>query len=656
MKPIKIAVVGKPNVGKSMLINALTNSRLRVANFSGVTVQKSEVFFYQKKGNNQALIFIDLPGIYSLNPITKDEQITYDFLHSKEYDLILNVIEANALSSNLELSLELSVLDKPIVIALNMLDELNSLGGKIDTKKLSNLIGVPVNAVSAKEKIGLNELIYALNNTNLSNTCTNFKILHSDVILNAVSEVAKIATMHKLPLTTSQIIDLLQDNQPRYEVLTDVISSTRLKIIAEFEGQNIRHAFSIYYHDLASELSSAVLSGRSVFARQITEKIDGILVHKIFGLPIFILLMWVLFQATFKLGKFPASLIEIIFNQIYTYSSPFLTSKILKSLVLDGVLNGIKGVMIFLPNIFIMFFGISVFEKTGYIARIAFLFDGLLAKFGLHGKSFIPLVTGFGCSIPAYISTRIIQNPSERIITMLILGFIPCSAKLSVFVLLCGAFFGAERAGNVLFIIYLSGIVFALLAAKILQICDFKEAKNEIFAMEMPRYRFPSFASLMESGWVRVRSYLQNAGTMIAFCSFTVWFLSYFPNSGEFETSFLAMISRFTEPVFAPLHFDWRVISSLFSGLVAKEVAISTLSILYDSGGRDLTQILRNEIPFKTGLAMIVFMFFYLPCLSATSVFAKEVGSKKITVFLILTTTILAYFGAWVAYLVAGLF
>lgn len=626
-KTIKIALVGQPNVGKSMLINSISNSRLKVGNFSGVTVEKKEVIFKYKDYN---IKIIDLPGSYSLENYSLEEKVVKNFLNQNEYDIILNVIDSTNLQRNLLLTSELLDLNKKMVIALNMSDEAKKENILINNEKLSSLLNTPCIKTSATKKDGITELLEQIIKT-FKEDKTTFKHSFTTHILNHDEILAK-----------------------RFNFIKNLIQQcVKIEEIKE---------------------------------KTTTEKIDSILMNKFIGLPIFLFLMWGLFQLTFTLGEIPMDYIDTFFSSFIDVTKNIIGDNQLSSLLGDGVIAGVSAVVMFLPNILILFLGISLLEGTGYMSRVAFLLDGTFHKFGLHGKSFIPLVTGFGCSVPAYMAARTLKNERDKLLTLFIIGFMSCGARLPIYVLFVGAFFGSNNAGNILFIIYISGAILGLFAAKFLRAVVFK-GKDEPFVMEMPKYRLPSLKLVYKEITNKAFMYLKKAGTFILAASILIWFMSNYPKYPNIEdeinqkielaindevkkelqnelalynleNSYLGKLGKFSEPFFAPLGFDWKMAVALEAGLAAKEVVVSTLSILYGLGESEnpdeptttLVEKIKTNIPFEAAISFIVFVMIYLPCLAASMVFTKEAGGWKYLVYLFIFTTTTAWIMSFIAY------
>lgn len=695
MKEFVIALVGQPNVGKSMLINAIADARLRVGNFSGVTVEKAEVRFVAQ---GHSIKIVDLPGTYSLNDYTQDERVTKEFLENEPYDLIINVVDTTNLERNLFLTTQLLELDKKMIVALNMMDEAQKEGMCIDHEQLSSILGVPCVKVSAATKKGIGKLLNrAIDMFQFPHEKS--KLIYSDVV---EEEVAKIVLFleekrYKSAVAYRDIaLKLLEQDVKTYHQMRDEPLWLELSLILK---EALEH---LYLHHESKDVSEIFAQERAAFAKgavletltckkcltsSMTEKIDAILIHKVFGIPIFVVLMWSLFQLTFELGSIPMEWIDMFFVALGAYIKTIFGEGALGSLLADGALSGVGAVVMFLPNIVILFLGIALLETTGYMARVAFLLDGFFHRFGLHGKSFIPLVTGFGCSVPAYMSARTLKNNKDRLITLFIIGFMSCGAKLPVYVLFVGAFFPKEQAGNVLFLIYIAGALVGLLAAKFLKLFVFKGV-DEPFVMEMPKYRLPSLKLIWHTVVIKAILYLQKAGTFILGASMLIWFASNYPKYPEIEAayaqkielaqsdeakvsleneqakvllekSFLAMIGKSTEGLFAPIGLDWKMTVALESGLAAKEVVVSTLGVLYalgaevDEENEGLLEVIQKEIPFASAVSFIIFVMFYLPCMAASIVFAKESGSYKYLAYLFVFTTLIAWGLSFIGYRIA---
>nr|WP_232263569.1 ferrous iron transport protein B [Helicobacter pylori] len=635
VKEITIALVGQPNVGKSSLINALSNAHLKVGNFAGVTVDKMEVGLIHKE---HQITIIDLPGTYALNDFTTEEKVTKDFLEKGQYDLILNVVDSTNLERNLALSTQLLDTNKKMLLALNMWDEAQKEGIKINTEKLSKELGVVCVPTSARSKEDR---------------------LNTELLLD-------------------EIVRLYSQNTTNNESI-------------KVPSQSFKE--SLKYSQSAQRIAKLVISENQQNASfEHTYKIDKILMHKRYGIFIFLGFMFIIFSLSFLIGGGAQKALEAGFKFLSDGIKENVANEDLASLVGDGIIGGVGATVSFLPLIVVLYFGISLLETTGYMSRVAFLLDGILHKFGLHGKSFIPLITGFGCSVPAYMATRTLQNYNERLITLFVIGFMSCSARLPIYVLFVGSFFPSSSAGFVLFCIYILGAVVALVMAKLLKLSVFK-GQTESFIMEMPKYRFPSWRMVYFSIYTKSLSYLKKAGTYILVGAILIWFMSQYPKSDvamkaykqesllvdkntalsseakeeklkelkaeldkkNLKNSIVGRGGAYLEKVFSPMDFDWRLSVSLVTGFMAKEVVVSTLGVLFSLGDQNeksdaFRRILRKEVSVPSGIAFIVFVMFYIPCFAATITFGREAGGIKFVAYLFIFTTVVAYAFSLIAF------
>ncbi len=690
MKQIRAVMVGQPNVGKSSIINAISGARLHVGNFAGVTVEKKEVTL--QRGENDIDI-VDLPGIYSLKAYTPEEHVAKRYLIEGQYDVIINVVDANILQRNLILTLQLLDMRRPMVLVVNMVDELEEKGGKIDADMLSTLLGIPVILTSAKEKRGVDEVVEKLIEVYKQKECA-CKLFYNEKIEDEIEKLSHI--LLKSPhfndpnLARFYVIRLLENDEEIYKIVHDLPiflelhealgeSIKRLKL--EFDADSVSDIFADERNAIARSIVMQVMIQPQ--KETLTDKIDKILIHPILGLPIFLFFMWALFQITFEVGSIPMDYIDETVSNFASWLRTILPAGDLNSVITDGVIPAVGAILMFLPNILILFLGINLLEQTGYMARAAFLLDGFMKKFGLQGKAFIPLVSGFGCTVPAYMAARTLKNPKDRLITMLILGFMNCSARLPVYVLFIAAFFPTTSAGNVLFTIYVGGAILGLIVAKILRAILFK-GEPEPFVMEMPPYRFPSIKVLAMELWIKAKLFIKKAGTFIAGAAMIIWFLSSYPVNEELqaqyqqkieqassetqkvalmnelaaknlEHSYLGQIGKVIEPIFAPIGFDWRLSVATLSGLAAKEVVVSTLATLYAVGEANeksdtLINKLRENIDFKTAIALIIIIMIYSPCVAAMSTFYAEVPQWAWRAFYTIYPNVLAWLAAFGVY------
>ncbi len=690
---ITIALVGQPNVGKSMLINSISNARLHVGNFTGVTVEKSEVLFDY---NGYHFTVIDLPGTYAFSDYSIEERVTHDFLCNEAYDLIINVVDSTNLEKNFQLTTELMTMSKKMVLALNMTDEADKEGIRVDADYLSQLLGIPALRVSAATKLGLAELLDAAIAV-YEMPEQEQKLIFSEALEEEVDRIARYLDRNGFKASISNrniAINLLQGEKKTYRTLHDNPLWTELQpILIDANRHLMLHHRTDDTKEIFAEeylafnrgiIAETVTVEKQEEAQSLTERIDNILIHRFFGLPIFLFFMWGLFQLTFEIGSIPMDWIDAFFGWMGDVVGGTIANDAVRSLVVDGIIAGVGAVVLFIPNIMILFIGIALLESTGYMSRVAFLLDGFFHKFGLHGQSFIPLVTGFGCSIPAYMSARILKNDRDRLLTLFVIGFMSCGARLPVYVLFAGAFFAPEMAGNVLFGIYILGVMIGLFAAKVLKLTAFKGA-DEPFVMEMPKYRLPSLKLIWHTVTTKTWMYLKKAGTFIAAASMLVWFASNYPKQPllaeefgakieaaaseaeaaelenrlaelQLEKSYLGIVGKAIEPIFEPIGSDWKMAVALQTGLAAKEVVVSTLGVLYSLGAdvdeenASLMGELSKHIPFASAVAFIIVVMTYLPCLAASIVFTREAGGIKYFFYLFAFTTIVAYGLAFIAY------
>lgn len=771
---LRIALVGQPNVGKSSLINAISGANLKVGNFSGVTVEKNEVHFSYK---GTEIDIIDLPGTYSLNDYSPEEKITKDFLESRQYDVVLNVLDSTNLARNLALSAQIMGLGVKCVLGLNMIDEAKADGIEIDTGLLSEILGLPCVPVSAHKKQNLDTLFDCVIDTHNKPFCET-KRIYGDLLessINKIDEFLGQKSFYELnsypsqkEALSSRIIAILLlrldaniyaylHDKPCYSQVTQFVNEVSANLTKQSDEDNIQSIFNqdsiSFAQGAATEVLSVVepkqehkettktafdnstnstqkdstiastKSANNAFARALklpnlvhlprmqkqdfttsnslerTKHIDSILLHRFFGLPIFFLLMFLLFEMTFYVGGFAKDFIEDGFASFGDFLKEALVNyPQVASLICDGIIGGVGTVLAFLPLIAVLYFGIALLEGSGYMARVAFLFDGFLHKFGLHGKSFIPMIAGFGCSVPAYMATRTLKNQNERLITLFVIGFMSCSARLPIYVLFVGAFFPDKYAGFVLFGIYVLGGAVALCMAKVLRLSLFR-GRDEPFVMEMPKYRIPNARTVWFSIWGKVLMFLKKAAGFILIASVLIWFASQYPKNPQIEEiyegkkqevleskslneaqkeeeiahlenelkekllrqTYSGRAGEVLEPIFAPIGFDWRLSISIVTGFAAKEVVVSTLGILYSLGedmeedSTSLQTMLKDSISFPSAVAFVVFVMFYIPCFAATISFGREAGGIKFVVYLFIFTTIVAYIFSLFAYLGAYL-
>ncbi len=689
---IKIALVGQPNVGKSALINSVGNARLKVGNFSGVTVKK-EVVRFSRDGYDFEIT--DLPGSYSLTDYTIEERVTKNYLDDADYDLILNVVDSTNIERNLYLTTELLALNKKLVVALNMTDEAIKEGVCIDEQQLGKLLGVECVKTSAVEKTGIDDIIHAMiasYNRKTNPFHLQFSEVFEEEIEHIVSFLKEKKVQCKISLKALAIKLLREDRnaylrfreEPIWIELQPIVNEGFQHLYLHYDTKDLDDIFNDEKAALAKGAVAETVQFKKQLKQGVTDKIDALLMHQFVGLPIFLFLMWGLFQLTFEVGSIPMEWIDAFFVMLIDATKSFLGDSEFSSVIADGAIAGVGAVVLFLPNIIILFLGIALLETTGYMSRVAFLLDGFFHKFGLHGKSFIPLVTGFGCSVPAYMAARTLKNDRDRLLTLFIIGFMSCGARLPIYVLFVGAFFAEHHAGNILFLIYISGALLGILVAKVLKMTAFK-GDDEPFVMEMPKYRLPSLQLIWHTVSAQAMMYLKKAGTFILLASVLIWFASNYPKQPEveqdyqvkieqannkeaiqalnnelalykLENSYLGMIGHASEPFFAPLGYDWRMAVALETGLAAKEVVVATLGVLYGLGEDNteqsdgLVEKIRANVSLASGISFIVFVMIYLPCLAASMVFMREAGGWKYLGYLFVFTTVIAWVLSFLAF------
>ncbi|MHC1704899.1 MAG: ferrous iron transport protein B [Tenuifilaceae bacterium] len=726
-KIINIALVGNPNAGKTTLFNYASGSHEHVGNYGGVTVDSKKAVFKYK---GYTFNITDLPGTYSLTAYTPEEVYVRKYIHENTPDVVVNVVDASNLERNLYLTTQLIDMDIKVVVALNMYDELLRQGDRFDFKSLGKMIGIPfVPTVSSKGK-GINQVFDTVINVyaDKDKTLRHVHINYGEYIENSIKELQP-----KLKENSNIIIDyssrylaikLLEKDKLVNSLLSKSDNYQDIKKITEQEIKKSETLFKEDSETLITDAKYGFIAGalKETFhegvqkKRKTTEIIDTFITHKLFGFPIFIFFMWLTFYTTFTLGEYPMHWIENGVGIISNFLSELMTDGPLKDLLIGGIISGVGSVIVFLPNILILFFFISLLEDTGYMARAAFIMDKLMHKIGLHGKSFIPLVMGFGCNVPAIMASRTIENRNNRIVTILITPFMSCSARLPVYILILGAFF-PENAGTLLFIIYFIGILLAILTAIAFKKTVFK-SDDIPFVMELPPYRIPTIRSTVKHMWYKGSQYLRKMGGVILIAVIFVWALGYYPRNVEFskdydkliainsqliensntdsiatktlqdqikqfetykeserqEQSYLGRIGKFIEPVIAPLGFDWKMGVSLLSGVAAKEIVVSTLGVLYqaekDANEHSSTLIgkLQNE-KFSSGpnigekvftplkaFSFLLFILIYFPCIAVIAAIKKEAGSWKWAAFTIISTTGLAWLVAFGVYQIGSLF
>ncbi len=716
-RTINIALVGNPNSGKTTLYNYLSGARERVGNYGGVTVDIKKTTF---QSNGYTFHFYDMPGTYSLTAYSMEEIYVRKFIYEQTPDIVINVVDASNLERNLLLTTQLIDMDVRVVVALNMFDEVKKQKIKLDHDSISRLLGIPfVPTISSKGK-GLEELLSkAIDVFEGQDPVTRH--IHINYGKDLEASIAKIRTRIRedKPITDKlssrfMAIKLLEKDSHIQELLSGYSNYQEIKEVTDKEIKRIE---SLVHEDSEAVITDAkygfisgalreTLHQEETVSKTRSEKIDQVMTHRIWGLPIFFGMLFIVFYTTFKLGTYPMNWIDWAVAAFSRLIGSVLREGMLKDLLIDGIISGTGSVLIFLPNILILFFFISLLEGTGYMARAAFIMDKIMHRFGLHGRSFIPLIMGFGCNVPAILATRTLRNKEDRILTMLIIPFMSCSARLPVYILIISAFFQKFHA---LYLtgLYATGIGIAFLTARLLNKTIFKH-KEAPFVMELPVYRLPTLRNILYHMWDKTQHYLKKIGGIILAGVVIIWFLEYFPRETEnheqselriervledetlpeaqkesqLETlrreqdatrlahSYLGKIGTAIQPVMQPLGFDWKMGISLLAGLPAKEIIISTMGVLYQTGPENtvnLQEKLKNETFHagkKTGekvfttpsaLAFLVFILIYFPCIAVVTTIKQESGHWGWALFSVFYSTTLAWIAAFLVFQVGTL-
>lgn len=704
-KTISVALAGNPNCGKTTLFNRVTNSKEHVGNYSGVTVDAKSASF-QHKGYTFNLV--DLPGTYSLTAFSPEELFARNYIIGQSPDIILNVIDSTNLERNMFLTTQLIDMDIKVVIALNMYDDLVAGGARLETEKLGTLLGIPIIPTTSSKGLGLDKLfdeiieVYEDRNPIVRHIHINY----GEELEKSIEVIRNEIKNHKpasVVLSSRYLtIKLLENDPEAFRMLESSSNFNRIKEITHHEIARLKARLNDESSHLITDAKFGFIAGalKETFIPgiqwryAITGKIDHLLTHRVLGFPIFLLFMFLTFFATFRLGAYPMNWISEGVGMISGFIKTTIPSGMFKDLLTDGIINGLGSIVVFVPNILILFFFTSLMEDTGYMARAAFIMDKLMHKIGLHGRSFIPMVMGFGCNVPAIMATRTIRNPGDRLLTMLIIPFMSCSARLPVYIVLISAFFTAYPA-LILTGLYLLGIVMAIIMARILNTTLFKR-KETPFVMELPPYRMPVLRNTLLHMWDKASQYFKKIGGTILIAVVIIWALEYFPRHPEnhlienntyvsgathdifvqsqIENSYLGRIGRAMEPVIKPLGFDWRMGICLIAGIPAKEIVVSTMGVLFETGKTDkmnkelLPAVLKTEVYFsgeKAGekifnqavaLSFLVFVLLYFPCIAVIATIKRESGSWKWALFTVLYTSLFAWITAYLTYHIALVF
>ncbi|MBP6635066.1 MAG: ferrous iron transport protein B [Paludibacter sp.] len=719
-KVINVALVGNPNCGKTTLFNHASGSHERVGNYSGVTVDAKEASL---KRNDYLFNIVDLPGTYSITEYSPEELYVRTHIIDQKPDIIINVVDASNLERNLFLTTQLIDMNIKVVIALNMYDELERKKVQFDYEGLGAMLGIPIIPTVASRGRGVNELfdklieVYEDRDPSVRHIHINYGSLIEKAINNIQHEIWKTPRIRDRYSSRYVAVKLLETDNTTLHELEGFDNYAEIKEVARQNIAMLEKEYGEKSETIITDAKYGFIDGAlketykepKADKRSVKRELDDILTHRYFGFPIFLFFMWLMFQATFSLGSYPMEWIDSGVGMLSNWLQNTMAEGPLRDLVVDGIVGGVGGVIVFLPNILILFFCISLMEDTGYMARASFIMDKLMHKIGLHGKSFIPLVMGFGCNVPAIMATRTLDNRKDRILTMIITPFMSCSARLPVYVLLISAIF-PENQGVMLFGIYMVGILLAIITALIMKKVAF-DKKDVPFVMELPPYRKPTLRNTTMHMWFKAKQYLHKMGSVILVASVLIWALGYFPTNVEYskdydseiaaleqdmqlseadkssqinnlivdqeserqEFSYIGRLGHAIEPVIEPLGFDWKMGVSIVTGLAAKEIVVSTMGVLYhaDMDASEESETLKNNIKEQkhhtgvlkgqkvfTPLASIAFMLFiliYFPCVAVIAAIKKE-ANWGWAIFTMVYTTALAWLVAFATYQIGSLF
>ena len=713
-RTINVALVGNPNCGKTSLFNIASGSHEHVGNYSGVTVDAKEGYF-DFQGYHFRIV--DLPGTYSLSAYSPEEIYVRRHIINETPDIIINVVDSSNLERNLYLTTQLIDMNVRMVIALNMYDELEASGNTLDYVKLSQLFGVPMLPTVSRSGKGIEQLFHVIINIYeggdfldhkgrmRSEILSDLRSWHQEYVPDhdfgshkeeieqprgfyrhihinpgpelerSIEEVKRVISVnenirHKYS-TRFLAIKLLENDEDLKKIVEELPNGKEILAVRDREEARIAEVVNeeseqaitdAKYGFIAGALRETYVDNHQDTSRP-TQIIDSIVTHRVWGYPIFFLFLYLMFEGTFVLGDYPMQGIEWLVGELGDLIRNKMSEGPLKDLLVDGIIGGVGGVIVFLPNILLLYFFISLMEDSGYMARAAFIMDKIMHKMGLHGKSFIPLIMGFGCNVPAIMASRTIENRKSRLVTMLINPLMSCSARLPIYLLLVGAFF-PNNASFVLLVIYAIGILLAVVMARLF--CRFLVKGDDTpFVMELPPYRMPTSKAIFRHTWEKGAQYLRKMGGIIMVASIVIWALGYYPNHDEYESvteqqenSYIGRIGKAMEPVIEPLGFDWKLGIGILSGVGAKELVVSTLGVLYADDAEADAASLGERIPITPLVAFgyMVFVLIYFPCIATLAAIKGESGSWKWAVFAGLYTTALAWLMSFAIYQIGGLF
>lgn len=679
---IRVALVGNPNCGKTSLFNIASGSHEHVGNYSGVTVDAKEGNF---EYGGYKFVIVDLPGTYSISGFSPEELYVRRNLVEETPDIVVNVVDSSNLERNLYLTTQLIDMNLRVVMALNMFDELKARGDELDIKTLGHLLGMPLVPTVSKSGEGIHDLfdkVIELYENPDPQIARHIHINHGPELEQSIDRV-KLAIQKnediRYKYSTRYLAIRFLENDKEVAGIIDTLPNKDEIIAARFEEQKRFEAI------MGVSTESAIIDAKYAFVkgaltetyrpgkikrehRSLTDKIDSIVTNKWLAFPIFFLLLYIVFFGTFTLGEYPMQWIDWLVARFSDFISSIMPDGMVKDLVTDGIIGGVGSVLVFLPNIVLLYFFISLLEDSGYMARAAFIMDRMMHKMGLHGKSFIPMIMGFGCNVPAIMATRTIESRKSRLITTLIVPFMSCSGRLPVYLLIVGAFF-PHYGSLVLLGIYVLGIALAIITAKVMS--RFFKDDDLPFVMELPPYRVPTSKSILRHTWEKGKQYLHKITGIILISSIIIWFLGYFPNHNKYEdkviqqeNSYLGYIGKAIEPVLEPLGFDWQMGVGILSGVAAKELVVSSMGVMYSidedvesgSGETRLQQALLNSISPAAALAFMVFVLLYFPCIATFGAIMAETGGWKWPLFSAVYTILVAWVMAFAVYRVALLF
>ncbi|PQV43116.1 ferrous iron transport protein B [Methanohalophilus euhalobius] len=630
---IKVAVAGNPNVGKTTIFNALTGARQKVGNWPGVTVEKKEG---TKKHKDHILEIVDLPGTYSLTAYSADEVVARDYILEEKPDVVVQVLDSTNLERNLYLTSQLLEMGTNLVLALNMSDRAETRGDDIDIRRLESLLGVSAIKTAANEGRGINALLDSIVNKTESNPPLPHEIGYGGRVEENICALEEILgsdrELSKNYPSRWMAVKLLEGDE---NALSKLSSSSIEGKVQNFLSDLDHEEYEVEMADKRYEFIGTLLPQVcTTCAEDVSpsDMVDKVITNKYLGIPIFLTLMWGMFELTFAFATPSMELIDMFFGWLAAAVTSNIETVWLASLLGDGIVAGVGSVLLFVPNIFILFFVIALLESSGYMARAAFIMDRLMYTMGLQGKSFIPMLTGFGCSVPAIMATRTLEDEKDRLITMLVTPFMSCGARLPVYILLAGTFF-SRQAGSVIFGLYVLGILVAIVSAKLFRTFIAKGQPSP-FIMELPPYTRPSLKDSLQHMWNQGYLYLRKVGTIIVGGVVLIWLLAYFPQGADYGSadSLIGSLGKLIEPLVAPLGFDWKIAVALVFGFVAKEIVVGSLGTLYGTGeGEALSSALVADPGFTPAIALglMVFTLLYVPCIGAVAVIKKETGSWK---------------------------